>query len=147
MIKKYTLIIHSVMLFTILATITLFFDSRIARLLFSIGASSGFIALGVFSAAVVTVPVGILSGLWLCLFPIILTISYIMVFNNRYVPFCVVITLDALAVLVWSLYSIITRDFYSFQEFVLDLIVSSVLSVTIIRTTYLLKRCKLEADG
>ena len=139
-IKQYRFIIHGIMLFTILATIMIFFDSKISLLLFSIGISSGFIAFGVFSAAVVSLPFGVLTFIWFCIFPIILTISYILAVKKRYSLFCCVVALDALIVIMWSLYSIISNNIYSFQQFLLYLIFSPIVSIIVIWGKYHLKR-------
>lgn len=140
--RQYLFLLHGIMLFTILATVMMFVYPKIVYPLYTIGASSGLIAFGVGSALTTPYFMGLAAFIWFILFSVILIISYILGIRKRYVPFCVVITLDLLVVILWMVYARTTGNLYGFQQFIPDLIVSFVLWVLLIWTTVLLKRKK-----
>ena len=137
--KMYSWLLHGIMLFTVLATVMMFVYPKITDLLYTIGASSGFIGLGVGSAETTPHFLGLAAFIWFVLFPVILIISYILGIKKHYVPFCVVITLDLFAVILWLVYAHATGNLYGFQSFIPDLIVSFVLTALLVWTTVLLK--------
>lgn len=124
MSRKYSLFIHMVASFSILASVMIFVDSRIALLLYTVGLSSGLIALGVFSAAMLPMPVGILAFVWFCICPVIFLISYIFAIKKHYCMFAFLVAVDALVVILWSIYSVATGNTYGYQGFLPDLIIS-----------------------
>lgn len=138
-VKRFRIFIHTFMAVTILAyAAMLFFSGRMARILFTIGGSSWYIALGLGSAAEASRQVNVLCLLWLVLFPVALTISYVLTYKKCYLPFCIVTILDFLVVFTYTLHSFCVKNTYSFQAMLPDLIISFIVSILIIRTTCLL---------
>lgn len=137
--KQYRILLHIFMVFTILAyAALLLLSGRIARVLFTIGGSSCYVALGLGSATETSHQVSVLCLLWLILFPVALTISYILTYKKHYFPFCVVTLLDFLVVFAYTLYSFYEKNIYGFQVMLPDLIVSFIMSIAIVKTTYVL---------
>lgn len=130
--KQCSFLIHMFTLSTILASVAMFLYGRLASLLFTIGGSSGYIALGVFTAATAPRLIGILCFIWVFLFPILLIVSYILTFRNHYVPFCILTILDFLVVLGFTTYSIVIRNSYAIQTMLPDLIVSCFITILIV---------------
>lgn len=132
----YKLVAHGVMLFTILATIMLFIRPQIAMALFTVGASSGFVAFGFFFSGTTPYFWGGVAFVWCHIFPILMIVSYIYVIKKEYIPFCAVVACDAFLVVMWSIYSAIDGNYFGVQTFVFDTVVSLVLAIVLVRITY-----------
>ena len=143
--KLYQVLLHGIMLFTILAAVMMFVYPKIVYPLYTIGASSGLIAFGVTTSETIPYILGLVALIWFILFSVIFIISYILGIRKRYVPFCVVTTLDFLVVILWMIYARTTGNLYGFQSFIPDLIVSFVLTFLLVWTTVLLKRKKSDS--
>ena len=140
--KQYKFLLHGIMIFTAVATLMLFFAPKISMPLYTIGASSGYIAFGVVTAETTQYGIGLAAFAWVLLFPIVLLISYVLALKKHYVPFCVVMILDLLIVILWLIYALITDNIYGFKRFIPDFFVSLAFAIFLIRKTILLKRKK-----
>ena len=138
----YKLIVHGVMLFTVLATILLFIRPQIALKLFSVGASSGFVALGFFCSDVRHYFWDVVAIVWCLIFPILMLGSYVFAIKKEYVPFCVAVVCDTIFLLLWSIYSTIDGNYFGLKTFAIDAAVSIVLAIVLVRITYLLVKEK-----
>ena len=140
--SQYKLFVHGIMLSTILATVMLIIHPNIAMALFTIGATSGWIAFGFAAAETTPYILGLVAFVWCFAFPILLLITYVLAQKKKYIPFCVIVVCDSLFVMAWSIYSMITGNYYGVQSFILDIVVSLVLAMVLVRITYLLTKDK-----
>jgi len=144
--SQYKLVAHGIMLCTILATIMLVIHPRIAMTLFTIGATSGWVAFGFATAEATPYILGLVAFVWCFAFPILLLIAYILAIKKKYIPFCMAVTCDSLFVIAWVIYSTITGNFFGVQSFLIDVVVSLMISIILVRITYLLMKDKRSAN-
>lgn len=126
--NRFRLFMHSYMLCSLIGSILMLFDSGMAMCFYSVGASSPYIAFGVFAAAAAPLAIGIISLFWFCLFPVALIISYILAIKNRSAPFSIMVILDACVVVTWMIYSVFSANQYGVNFFAGDAVISAIMA-------------------
>lgn len=116
--------VHMYMFCSIAGICFLVASNDFATLLLSIGASSVYIAIGVFLAAIVNQFWGICSFLWVVLFPLLLVVSYIFAIKKHYSLMLLSVTLDTLISVLFVVYTVTTQNWHGFQQAIIDLVVS-----------------------
>ena len=103
---------------TVLAQIAIFGDLKASQRLSAVGANSWFLSIALF--------LGWFSIFWFFAFPVLLIVFYILAWKEKYVPFCVVISIDALISFGWFASSLVQWDTYRMEAVSADGIVSVV---------------------
>lgn len=130
-IRVHRILIHTYMLVSSLALILLIPMHNMAPALYTVGASSWLISIGLTSGGALAAPVGAVLWLWGCVFPVLLVIFYIMALKERYIPFCLLASVDSLIVLFWCFCCLIDNNKYALQWAGPDAIVSILFSVVL----------------
>lgn len=102
----------------------------------TIGASSGYIALGTFGAVETSTLWCVMSGIWCALLPAFLIVSYIFAIRNVYIPFTIVAILDALITVAFLLFSWAIQNRYGVESFLPDAIISVVYTCILVIFAY-----------
>lgn len=135
-LSGYKYLSHGYMLFSLLSVIMLFIKPKIAWYLSYVGASSGYITLGLASAETLGSFAGAFCCLYMIIFPISLIVTYILTIRKRYVPFCVTVAIDAIAATIWTIYAVTSGNLYGFQHSVPDAIISDIIAGLLCWFTY-----------
>lgn len=130
---------HGYMICSILGVALLISSYNIAIILLGIGASSAYIAFGVFLAANVCRFWGISALLWSMLFPILLIVSYIFALKKRYRLLLVSISVDFLVVLLFAVYSLLTNNGHGLHFAIIDSIMSFMFLFLFLKTLRMAK--------
>ena len=142
-------IVNLYFIFTILSGICIFTFNR--GLLFFcnlIGASSGYVALGIMqSEQQITPVIAYLLLFWLLVLPVFLLVAYILALTKRYLPLCVFSTVDVAIVIAWVLYAYISGNSYGGNSFLLDAVISSAYTVVLYIIWLSARKQKGQGDG
>lgn len=123
--KYFSLIVYAYILSSFLATLLLFGMPKGALILYTVGASSGYIAFGVATLDVALwASLRIAAMLWAVLFPIALVILFISFLKKKYKPICYAMIADTVVVIAWVVFAYATGNIYGAQVFLPDLFVS-----------------------
>ena len=95
------ILIHVYMIVTVLALLTMIPDSEFSELLYTLGASSWWVALGLTSGGAVEQFAGVTLVLWYVFSPILWVVFYVLACKKKYIPFFVLVVLDSAVVLFW----------------------------------------------
>lgn len=114
--------IHIYMAATVLATVLIFVSPTATFSLYALGAGSATYAFMLFVAANVPFCLGILLFIWMCAFPIVLVISYILSWKRKYGLFYILLWLDTLTVVATCVYFACIKNSYGFLTLLPDLI-------------------------
>lgn len=115
---------HGYFFGSILGLVLLFPAYDIAVWLLNFGASSTYIAFGIFLTASVSKFWGICAFIWSVLFPILLISAYILALRQQCRMLLVSVILDVLVVALFLVHTILTQNWYGMQYAITDLIVS-----------------------
>ena len=124
---------HVYVICTVLGMLFIFLNIRIAILFLSIGASSIYVSMGIFTAAQVSRFWGIGAFAWCVIFPIFLVVAYIFSRKNKYYPILVAYLLDVTVVLFAAVHLFIAENMYGFGVAMVDLIVSVLIALLLFR--------------
>ena len=138
-LNRKKMVIHIYMLFTVMAYVALFTRGTFALSLFALGGSSGFIALGLFSSATPPAFIGILCGIWTVLFPILVIICYILTFKKHYIPFYSILVFDFFCVVVYTAYTILSKNIYATKSILPDLFISFIIVLLSAKNSFLVQ--------
>lgn len=142
LLNKYNLLIHIYMLFSLAGNLLLipqqwlwyFPRQDVAWTLLTVGASSGYVAFGFAYNLTSSSIFGVISFLWCILFPFALIAVYIISLKKTKKLFCSFVIVDTVFVFLWCLYALITKNYYSVNLFMPDLVVSFIYTILLIKT-------------
>jgi len=109
-----------------------------SRIPLTLGASSWLLAIGISSADTVNWYISAFLLLWGISFPILLLVFYVMACRKTQMPFVIIVTIDAIIVLLWAINCLATDDIYAFEWAGPDA-VASILYSAILITSICLK--------
>ena len=128
--KLFRSLTHLYVFCSFLASLLLLASVDVAKIFYTIGASSGYIAFGVATSESInfSVPVGLVAMSWAILFPALLLIAYILSLKNHSILICVIMILDAVVVAAWVVFAYIIGNEYGEETFLADAVVSIIYS-------------------
>lgn len=95
------ILIHVYMIVTVLALLTMIPDPEFSELLFTLGASSWWVAVGLTSSGTPEQFTGVILVLWYVFSPILWVVFYALSCKKQYIPFFVLVVFDSAVVLLW----------------------------------------------
>lgn len=111
---------------SILGYLLMFYNHRIAGYFLTLGASSLWISFGVFTSDDYSATLSMIAAIWCLLFLVLALMSIYKSIKNQYRLFSFLITADAIITIAFVVYSAITKNWYSFDVFVWDAVISAV---------------------
>jgi hypothetical protein len=130
---------------TVLAQIAFFGDLKASQRLSAVGANSGFLSFALFLGEEPPLLLAWFSIFWVFVFPVLLIVFYILAWKEKYVPFCVVISIDALISFGWFASSLVQWDTYRMEAFSADGIISVVFAALLIFSIWQMEKA-IEED-
>lgn len=112
----------------------------ISTILFLIGSFSPYLSFFLFCSANLSQIAGIFALVWFVLYPITLVVSYLFVRKRKFHLFGVLLVLDSIVVILYSLHAVTIGNRYLITVSVLDSLVSTLFYVIYWYNVYLLRK-------